>query len=200
VAIGAPNDPQQRHVGIIYRVDDSGPRFCHLAWHFKLVDEPLPVNYCWGASGLDPVNKVVMAAYVALLKQNASDVPYGIDFSGVYFDDQGHYIVQPIGRGLTCATFIMAVFIRYGFELVNMESWPERPDDIEWQQQVIKVLTGYASPEHVEAVSRNVGARRFRPEEIAAGVISENIPLDFSVAHALAQEILHDLYSDCAVQ
>jgi len=75
-----------------------------------LKDEPLPELYLWGSSGLDPVNKVFMAAYVALLKQNAADVPYGIDYGGIYFDDQGRYIVQPVGRGLTCATFILAVF------------------------------------------------------------------------------------------
>jgi hypothetical protein len=201
VAIGTPNsaDPQQRHVGMIYRIDDSGPRFCHLAWHLTLTDEPLPANYCWGASGLDPVNKAFMAAYVALLKQNASNVPYGIDFNGVYFDDQGRYIVQPIGRGLTCATFILAVFARNGFELVKRDSWPERANDVQWQEQIIKVLTPYAGPEHIEAIRTNVGAKRFRPEEVAAGVISENSPLDFSAAQALAQEILHDLYGRCAV-
>lgn len=202
VAIGTPipADPQQRHVGLIYRVDNSGPRFCHLAWHFMLKDEPLPTDYFWGLSGLDPVNKTVMAAYVALLKQNASDVPYGIDYGGIYFDDRGRYVVQPLGRGLTCATFILAVFARNGFDLVKIESWPERPDDIEWQQQIIGVLTHRASREHIEAVKQNIGAKRFRPEEVAAGVISENIPLDFSAAHASAQEILHDMYGNSLIQ
>ena len=202
VAIGTPNpeNTQQRHVGLIYRIDDSGPRLCHLAWHFMLKDEPLPADYFWGSSGLDPVNKVFMAAYVASLKQNASDVPYGIDYSGIYFDDQGRYIVQPLGRGLTCATFILAVFARNGFDLVETENWPERPDDIEWQQQIIGALTNRASREHIEAVKQSIGAKRFRPEEVAAGVISENIPLNFSAARVLAQEILHDMYGSSPIQ
>lgn len=202
VAIGTPNlnNPQQRHVGLIYRVDDSGPRFCHLAWHFKLEDEPLPPLYLWGSSGLDPVNKVVMAAYIALLKQNATGVPYGISYNGIYFDDQGRYIVQPIGRGLTCATFILAVFTRNGFELLKTDSWPERLDDVQWQQQIIDALTRYASQEHIEVLMQDVGAKRFRPEEVAAGVISEIIPLDFAAADALAQEILQDVYSSSPTQ
>lgn len=202
VAIGTPNpdNTRQRHVGLIYRVADSGPRFCHLAWHFMLEDEPLPADYFWGSSGLDPVNKVFMAAYVASLKQNASDVPYGIDYGGIYFDDQGCYIVQPLGRGLTCATFILAVFARNGFDLVEVENWPERPDDVEWQQQIIGALTHRASREHIEAVKQNVGAKRFRPEEVAAGVISENTPLDFSAARVLVQEILHDMYGGHPIQ
>ncbi len=202
VAIGTPNpdNTQQRHVGLIYRIDDSGPRLCHLAWHFMLKDEPLPADYFWGSSGLDPVNKVFMAAYVASLKRNASDVPYGIDYGGIYFDDQGRYIVQPLGRGLTCATFILAVFTRNGFDLLETESWLERPDDVEWQQQIISVLDRYASREHIEAVKQNVRAKRFRPEEVAAGVISENIPLDFSAAYALAQEILQDMYGSSPIR
>jgi hypothetical protein len=199
VAIGTPNldDLQQRHVGFIYQIDDSGPRFCHLAWHYTLKDEPLPPDYCWGPSGLDGVNKTVMAAYVALLKQNARDVPYSIDYDDevCYFDHNGRYIAQPIGRGLTCATFILTVFSQLGFKLIEAPSWPKRPDDAQWQQQIISVLTQcvYASPEHIEAVKQQVGAQRFRPEEAAAGVISEDIPLDFSAAHALAQEILRDI-------
>ncbi|NMQ20807.1 hypothetical protein E4P82_17370 [Candidatus Competibacter phosphatis] len=202
VAIGIPNPDNkwQRHVGLIYWIDNSGPRFCHLAWHFMLRDEPLPADYFCGPSGLDPVNKIFMAAYVALLNQNVGDVPYGIDYDGTYFDDQGHYIVQPLGRGLTCATFILAVFARNGFDLVETESWPERPDDVEWQQQIIGVLGRYASREHIEAVKQNVGAKRFRPEEVAAGVVSQNIPLHFSAARVLAQEILHDMYGGNPIQ
>lgn len=196
VAIGAPNpdNSQQRHVGFIYQVDDSGPRFCHLAWHYKLEDEPLPPGYCWGPSGLDLLNKTVMAAYVALLKQNAR-VPYSIGYDDEvgYFDNNGRYVAQPIGRGLTCATFILTVFSQLGFKLVDVDNWPERPDDAQWQQQIISALTDYASPEHIEAVKQQVGTKRFRPEEAAAGVISENIPLDFSAAHTLAQEILRDI-------
>lgn len=198
VAIGTPNpdDLQQRHVGFIYQIDDFGPRFCHFAWHYKLEDEPLPPDYGWGPSGLDLVNKTVIAAYVALLKQNARDVPYSIDYDDevCYFDNNGRYITQPIGRGLTCATFILSVFSQLGFNLVEADTWPERPDDAQWQQQIISVLTRYVLPEYIEAVKQQVGAKRFRPEEVAAGVISENIPLNFSAAHTLAQEILQDLY------
>jgi len=197
VGIGIPdeNRPNQRHVGIIYQADQSGPRICHLAWHCILKDEPLPASYHWGYSGLDDVNKVVMAAYVALLKQNARSVPYGISYIPEhYFDEQGRYIVQPVGYGLTCATFILAVFARNGFELLQTMHWPNRPDDAEWQQQILDALAGRATPEHIEVARQDVGAKRFRPEEVAAGVISEFIPLDFPTAEKTASEILRDIY------
>lgn len=187
----------QRHVGLIYSDDNNQPQLCHLAWHHKLKDEPLPPQYLWGVSGLDQFNKPFMAAYVSLLKQNSTPVPYGIDYadySGLYFDDQGNYIEQPIGRGLTCATFILAVFNRKGFNLLQTATWPQRQDDVNWQNQIISTLSNQATSEHVEAMKQNIGAIRFRPEEVAAGVISEDIPLDFTSALAIAIEILSDIY------
>lgn len=197
VGIGAfnPNRPQQRHVGLIYRIDDSGPRFCHLAWHYILKDEPLPIDYHWCASGLDDVNKTVMAAYVALLKKNARAVPYGIDYAppSKNFDEQGRYIIQPIGYGLTCATFILSVFASNGFKILSTKNWPDRPDDSIWQQQILDDLSERATSEHVEAAAQHVGAKRFRPEEVAAGVMSDDIPLDFPEADRIAQEIIRDI-------
>jgi len=196
-----PARPQQRHVGLIYRIDDSGPQFCHLAWHFILKDEPLPEEYYWGPSGLDEINKPFMAAYIALLKQNAKSIPYGISYTGIYFDDQGQYIVHPIGYGLTCATFILAVFERNGFNLLQTKYWPSRPEDSVWQEQILNDLQDRgASSEHVEAARKEIGAARYRPEEVAAGVISDEAPLSYPEAESIAKEIIEDLYGASAIE
>jgi hypothetical protein len=167
---------------------------CHLAWHHRLRDEDLPADYQWGESGLDPINRVFMAAYVSLLPQNASVVPYGITTYGPCFDEQGRYVDQPLGFGLTCATFILDVYARRGFNLLREDQWPERADDALWQRLIIEALTtSGASAQHVEAMREHVGAPRFRPEEVAAGCISEEIPISFDDALTLAQEILQDL-------
>lgn len=194
IAIGTPQGPQQRHVGIIYREGGRPPRMCHLAWHFRLQDEDLPAGYLWGGSGLDAANKAYMAAYVSLLPQNAAVVPYGIQATEPCFDDAGRYVEQPIGYGLTCATFILNVFARRGLDLLQTDPWPARPDDAVWQRQIIDALEAHgASAEHIKAMREHVGAPRFRPEEVAAGGIAEDTPLTFEEAVALAEEILRDL-------
>ncbi|WP_291997005.1 hypothetical protein [Candidatus Accumulibacter sp. ACC012] len=193
IAIGTPNSPNQRHIGFIYRLnEESDPRFCHLAWHHILCDELYEPPYLWGASALDQVNNTVMAAYVATLQQNSNVVNYGFSVDGLFFRDDGQYVVQPIGRGLTCATFILVVLRRNGFELLKTDDWGDRPGDAEWQNQIIEVLDRCA-PEHAEAMKQDIGASRFRPEEVAGGMISEGIPLSLSDAEKLAGEILQDI-------
>ena len=126
--------PNQRHVGIVYMPDNqTTPRICHLAWHYKLQDELLPTEYHWAPSGMDEYNKPVAVAYVATLSQNAQSIPYGLDYTLPYFDDNGRYNPQPLGKGLTCAPFILAVFASLGFTLLKRDEWPSRSDDITWQ-------------------------------------------------------------------
>lgn len=191
-----PPYEQQLHIGLIYHIDDSGPRFCHLEWHHQLRDELLPPTYLWGPCGLDFVNKPIMAAYVSLLRKNSKSIPYSIEFNdqGIYFDDEGKYIVHPVGQGLTCATFILAVFSRMGFPLLDIDTWQHRQDDVDWQQRILTVLVNYATQEHISAARQNIGSLRFRPEEVAAGIISEDHPLDFPTAQNVAAEILQDIY------
>ena len=52
-----------------------------------------------------------------------------------------------------------------------------------------------AEPEHIAAVRNDVGAKRFRPEEVVAAVISPSgeWPVRFAAAAALAAQILADL-------
>lgn len=197
IAIGIPNleHPQQRHVGLIYSDGEYPPRFCHLAWHYTLCDEHLPTEYLWGQSGLDQINKIFMAAYVMQLQQNAQSVPYGISYTTPCFDINGKYISQPIGQGLTCATFILAVFESKGIYLLNRDAWQTRDDDEEWQNQIMDLLSRRASPEHIEAMKSNLGDVRFRTEEVTAGFISDAAPLNFESATEIAAEILNDIYS-----
>lgn len=83
-----------------------------------------------------------------------------------------------------------------GFVPVLEESWLAREDDEEFGRQTVADLeANQAEPEHVAAVKNDVGARRFRPEEVVAAVIcpSSEWPVDFTAAAALAEEILSDL-------
>ena len=197
IAIGTPHDPSQRHVGFIYQLNGAGPRLAHLQWHHRATDEPLPSGYCWGASALDSINKAFLAAWVALLQKNSKAVPYGIEYDDhrEYFDNEANYVPQPVGRGLTCATFVLAVYSRTGYPILDAAGWPSnRAGDAEWQRHIIDLLRkNGASSEHVAAVAEDVGCVRFRPEEVVAGAISADVPIDFATADTLAKEILSDI-------
>jgi hypothetical protein len=147
--------------------------------------------------GLDEPNSKFLAAFASTVKRNEHSIPYGLDSQGSCFDRAtGDFIPPPIGKGLTCATFILAVLRSLAFAPALEESWPVREDDEEFGRQTVADLEeDQADPEHVTAVRRDICAQRFRPEEVVAATIhpSGEWPVGFAPAAALAQEILGDL-------
>lgn len=102
----------------------------------------------------------------------------------------------PTRLGLTCATFILAVFEAAGISLIKYDTWPEnRPSDFEWQKQIITALrrTRSATPEHIKAVEGDVGSARYRPEEVAGAATANPLPADFPLAAERGQQILERL-------
>lgn len=53
------------------------------------------------------------------------------------------FLLGPTKTGLTCASFVLAVFQQSGLPLVVCESWPKpNEEDIEWQKLIVKILKG----------------------------------------------------------
>jgi hypothetical protein len=189
-------DSNQRHVGMLYRVD-AGVRLCHLAFHLDLRDEPAGTSYFWAEAGLDAANRRFMAAQCARLAEGADKIPYGLREQGLCFDrTTGRYVPQPAGAGLTCATFIVVFLKAFGYHLLEEDTWPNRDDDTEWQRVIIqRVQAAGASQEHIDGMTKDLGAKRYRPEEVAGAVTRSEYPVTFAEASALAAEILAILYA-----
>jgi hypothetical protein len=188
-------DADQIHVGFLYKLDDGEVRLCHFARHFALRDHPPSPNYLWQNMGLDETSRHFVAAYVANYRINPANIPFGIDPGGACFDSvTGDFIRPPLGKGLTCATFIIAILKANGFSLLIENQWPNRPDDDEWQEKILRVLAEHCDdPEHFEAAERDIGAKRYRPEEVAGAATLEAWPVEFNDARSVANEILRDI-------
>jgi hypothetical protein len=196
--LGVALKKKAHHIGILYRRHDKPqPRLWHFAEHFDLRDEDCDSSYFWGESGLDPQNKNYVAAWITSRDTQADKIPYGFDITGQSFEQgTGKFIAPPIGKGFTCATFVTAVFQHLGFDLLDEASWPFRMDDVAWQNSYLPVLEKRCKDKlHVDAVANDLGARRIRPPEVAAGMISGELelPLAFPSAEALAARIMADL-------
>jgi hypothetical protein len=125
-------------------------------------------------------------------------IPYGFSPPTDCLDaDTGEFLIGTTRHGLTCASFVLAVFHRAGLPLVVYENWPtSRPGDREWQAKIMRVLerTG-ADRAHVDAVRNEVGSVRFRPEEVAAAATASPLPADFKTASERGQQVLERLAS-----
>ena len=183
----------QNHVGILYLRDEE-PRFCHLAFHFDLRDEPPQKDYYWDDCNSlvdDPVNGKLFIAKMIRVSEAKKVISYGFHFAGAPFAPDGNFIDFPeVGMGMTCATFVVAVFHSFGFPIVIGETWLGRNDDAAWQTGMISILERCgASKEHVEAAKDFVGAARYRPEEVAVAATHPEPPLSYGDALSLAAEL-----------
>ena len=184
-----------RHAGFLYRIDDGAPLMVHLAWHYCLRHEPPDEDYLWQTVALEEENRQVVAAWLGAEHLHPADIPYGFDAFGLCFDENDEFVPPPVGKGLTCATLISAVLAFLGFELLEQNTWEDRPDDVHWQNEILRALRGHASPAHIEALQTDIGAKRFRPEEVVGAAITSDPkwPVPFSDARQMADSILRDL-------
>lgn len=194
-----------KHAGFLYRRDDGSVRVLHLAFHHMLRDDEVSdwarqvsdqfgESLRWAELGLPDDSKVVFAAHLSQIFLGNPQIPYGLDAGGTVFTSDGKFVRGPIGKGLTCATFIAAILAGYGHPLVTND-WPSRPEDEAWAEQILAMLENRASPEHIDAVKADIGAARYRPEEIVGSATrpSEDWPVSFVDAVSVASAILREL-------
>jgi hypothetical protein len=185
----------QNHCAILYKLDGRGARFCHLANHLDLRDEIAHAPYLWADTGLDPANRRFVAAWVGNLHINRGNIPYGLDSAGCCFDlPTGQFVTPPIGKGLTCSTFITSVLRSLGFDLLNEREWPQRAEDEAFGRNVVQMLVSVnADKDHIKAVTEDIGAKRFRPEEVVGAATLSAWPVAFADAHVVADAVVLDL-------
>lgn len=192
------NQPEQQHIGIVYKAVDGGRnRFLHLAWHHSLknevADEAIPRIHCVWVDIDIPERRARQVAGQCrkVWKSNGRFVPYAFSPPNDCFDaETGQFLLGSTHLGLTCATFVLAVFAAQGIHLADFDSWPPRDDDIHWQRKMISELEGTGAPtSHIDAIQKEVGAIRLRPAEVAGSAALYPPKVHFSKAEEIGKEI-----------
>ena len=167
-----------------------------MAFHHDLRDEEFDGTYWWSGTGLTTEEEKFLAAISSLVHEGDPSIPYGFQVTGEVFDQSGNYTERPIGEGLTCATFVLAILRTYGFKPMDMNTWESRDEDAQWQQTILAALEeNGAEQSHIEEIRRGGPSLRCRPEEVV-GAASQNESdwsLGFHQVLGLAKEILHDM-------
>ena len=190
-------DKGQKHVVFIHQNPQPEPWLLHLAWHQILRHQPWDGNYHWvGLSQIDLEVQEAFSDWARIVAHASQDspIPYSVVFSpSSNFDADGHYIDRRDGTGLTCATFILAMFADFGMPLLRVETWPKsRPGDFTWLRKILKHLRNVIGPsDFLEQVARRHDLKRFRPEEVtAAAMLFVGEPLEFDQVDPIARQIL----------
>lgn len=188
------------HIGLLYRVAIQAPaQLLHMPWHNKLRSESPGANYVlWVDPSIPKERAKVVAAYCRLVwkKNEANGLPYGLSQPNRFFDHTGGILKGPAKVGLTCATFVLAVFEATGLTLVRYETWPKPADeDIKRQEELARRLEAdeQVPRDHVRSFRDEIGNIRYRPHEVAGAATSDSWPSDHKYASRVAKRIRRKL-------
>lgn len=188
------------HSGVVFHDSLSGEKkILHLGWHNDLRLDEVSNSYRWVKlhEDYDEDNARDFALLCQwIFEANKYNVPYGVKFDGTIIDETTNKIQFRNGEaiGLTCSTFAMLVFNRFGIELVDSNTWEKRDSDNIWFDLLIQNLGSTNVPyEHVHILKKQIPCARIRPEEIAASCQLANKPNVFHDVLPLSELLLEEI-------
>ncbi|MGN7612698.1 hypothetical protein ACQZV8_11500 [Magnetococcales bacterium HHB-1] len=188
--------PGQYHPGLIYRHKiGEEALLCHFSTHFNSRVQPLPDYYFWGYTPFSLTEQREIATFTASIHRQKILVPYGFAYNPPYFTEQGDLLPKPLGEGLTCATFLLAILEAKGYSILDRKTWTIQPDDQTWRQQTLDALKDRGTePEHLQAMTKIMdNALRYRPEEVVAGIMASKRPLSCNQARKMGKKIVLEM-------
>lgn len=198
------NGVDQRHCGIIYKFKGQNS-VIHLAWHYNLqheLDMSKFQDYYSVKSQLDEYRQYALCAMCDVIKED-TNIPYAFYYQDTVFNEKGKLCLGKNEVGLTCATFVLAVFKSSSIEILDLLTWPSREDDTVFHRNILNYLNkemerGIVSQKHFDSVKSENSCARFRPEEVAigSGFSFERMPLCYDDLKELSIEIKNKLESN----
>lgn len=188
----------QLHSGILLRDEEiEDAVLLHLCWHCKLTLNAPPSQYLWILPCINTRRSRQLAIYCRRLwRTNDRNVPYAFSCPNDIFDkESGKFLLGKTKYGLTCSSFVLAVFLAQGIQLIDGTEWPRRLGDIEWQKQILTMLKEHAAPEHIASVESEIGAVRYRPEEVAGAAALAPPAATFTAIQPVSEQIKNKLMS-----
>jgi hypothetical protein len=199
IAIRTIGDQGQLHVGILYKIEDEPATVLHFTEPYHLKDDAPSEHFRWvEVRACEPITAKIVAGLCRLIsdenKVRPMKIPYGYSYAGTYFNHDGTFVNRGLIYGLTCTSFVLAVFQTLFIDLLRIEEWPPFDlDDADWQMKMMNLYKPIY-PENADALGSQVGAARFRPEHATAGAASKDAPLGYAAAQTLGAQIVQDLH------
>jgi hypothetical protein len=200
---------KQFHTGFLIQLKDELPTQLHLNGHHDLRREQFSQKerYFWSELGFAPdeFNQTMLIGRLMAFLKNAKSIPFGISYDGMVFDKAGKFIPGPLGMGLTCATFVLAVCRNLGHPILDEANWPVGdPLDIAWHAYILESFQKNMplNAEHFAAATQSIGCKRFRPAQVAAGATADGslTPLNHQDATVAARKIVKKTFGKDAAK
>jgi hypothetical protein len=203
--------PGVTHTGILHRVGTQ-LFILDLLWHERLRSGPCEDELPCVVPELEPeeindvtgICRLIHQRHLERLLTGGFLIPYAFRMgNNTRFSSVTGDLMLGDGLGLTCSTFVLAVFESAKVPLIDLTGWPARADDQARHQELLQMmrngipkLVPPADPQHVAAVAVELPCIRVRPEEAAAAGMAETVPASFSKAERGGRWILEVVTPD----
>lgn len=210
IAIGICDTGPNFHTGIVHRDPDGAVWFLEQAFHILTRNNPAQATslryggrFLYVVPDLEEDRAKNFAALCRLVAKCLVDNSIGGYAYALRYDEATRFdsftgeLAMPNGIGLSCSTFVIAMFRSARIRFIDFDGWPVRSGDIVAQKRLVELLErhrdrGQASADHVEKVRNEIGCVRARPEEIA-GVCLLRLPGKYPAAEVAGEAVLHSL-------
>jgi hypothetical protein len=185
-----------RHCGIAYPTESGSHELCDLLADKVLKSRPIPTDHYWSPVALRPGEVSAVTAFIErILESHATKaLTYSLVYTANAFDVKG---AIARGDGLTCATFIVAVFERLSLPLLDSKTWEARPkEDRAFQDEFLRNAIREVdpqrriSPEAAMRIAQEKPNFRIKPAEVCGAAASGKYPVKFNAAITLAKEVV----------
>lgn len=194
------------HLGLLHLDEKDQPAILHLAFHYALKRDapgkwPWQV-FVWAVPDMEPERADSVAALARLIWKHHTndgtkeDFKYALQYVDALFDlESGELLLDEEGIGLTCSTFVHAIFKSERWPLVEQDTWKARPGDVTWQAQILGALAEHASEAHLLHIAGEMVGQvvRIRPQDVLAGAIELDPPIDFERASVVGPQAVQVL-------
>lgn len=172
------------HSGILHRGKDGRLSVLHLRFHCKLENEIHdPSVYSIAVPNLTRDRQKFYQALCRKIVNAHPLIRFALRYGDNSFDTAtGQIVLAKDGLGLNCATFVLAIFRSYGFDLVDFSTWQYRAQDAVWHRELVTMVraqTDCDGPNHATLIASEIGCARVRPEEVAGACLEDALPADF---------------------
>ena len=195
------------HTGLLYRF---GNRLYLLdqCWHECFRVDSFDVNTFKRRYGCvmpdllpEEINDVVATCELIVdrsIRKGPQRLPYGFGLPEGGEVNRDGELIWGGGVGLTCSTFVLAVFEAARVPFIDLSGWVRRPADDDRQEELLNMMARGipehgippADPAHIAKARGELPCIRVRPEEVAAAGLSPKRPAEFGLVERTARWIL----------
>jgi hypothetical protein len=177
-------------MGMICADDERATTIIDFAWENTVRVDKWTEHVLWAVPSVDPevlYEAGTLARHAATKWVESKTLPYGLVYAGSRFElGTGQFVAAPESTGITCASFVLVLFESCSVSLVKGDTWPVRKDDdLAWLENFV----GHPMYDRLASDIAN-GAKRIRPEEVAAACAIDHANVSFDEAKAHVPAVL----------